>query len=79
MICNDMREKKPVTEDQWQGFQILCSPIRKKKCMGTCEGRDNQNELAHLKKSQAIICTNSRLQQTNTQIEQRLENLLAKS
>ena len=29
--------------------------------MGTCEGRDNQNELAHLKKSQAIICTNSRI------------------
>ena len=47
--------------------------------MGICEGRDNQNKLADLKKSQAIICTNSRLQQTNTQIEQRLENLLAKS
>ena len=47
--------------------------------MGTCEGRDNQNKLADLKKRQAIICTNSRLQQTNTQIEQRLENLLAKS
>ena len=29
--------------------------------MGTCEGRDNQNELTHLKKSQAIICTNSRI------------------
>jgi len=29
--------------------------------MGTCEGRENQNELAHLKKSQAIICTNSRI------------------
>ena len=29
--------------------------------MRTCEGRDNQNELTHLKKSQAIICTNSRI------------------
>ena len=29
--------------------------------MGTCEGSDNQNELAHLKQSQAIICTNSRI------------------
>ena len=26
-ICNTMREKKPVTEDQWQGFQISCFPI----------------------------------------------------
>ena len=29
MICNAMREKKKaVTEDQWQGFQISCYPIR---------------------------------------------------
>ena len=27
MICNAMREKKRVTEDQWQGFQISCFPI----------------------------------------------------